>query len=111
MWSTVLSVSMAGPVDLETLSGLRRSLDLRPHGRLDDDDDGDFGYRYLVDDGVERRVLLTLWRNRPDEWMVTLLATPADVPDETGLTQLLAEIRAAAQSAGLTVTREGVWPA
>ncbi|EIV92767.1 hypothetical protein [Frankia sp. QA3] len=109
MWKTVLATSMQGPIDYEKVRTLRRSLNLQPRGRWDDDDDEAFGERYLVDSG-EDRARLTLWRGRADEWMVTLLATPAAVPSRDNLTQLLAEIRTAAQSVGLTIQRENIWP-
>lgn len=110
MWDIVLVSNMLGLVDKEKLTLLRRSLDLLPHGRMDDDEDQDFGYRFLVDNGVDHSVRLTLWRVTPDRWRATLLATPADVPSRDELTQLLAEIRAAAQSVGLTIERETIWP-
>lgn len=110
MWKTVLSATMRGPADYEMVRALRRSLNLQPRGRWDDDDDAAFGERYLVDNG-EDRACLTLWRQRADEWMVSLAAAAAAVPSREDLEQLLTGIRTAAQSVGLTVEREYIWPA
>lgn len=110
MWSTVLASTMRGSVDYDGVRSLRRSLNLQPRGRWDDDDDAAFGERYLVDNGDDR-VCLTLWRQRSNVWMVSLVATPAAVPSREDLEQLLAEIRTAAQSVGLTVEHEVIRPA
>lgn len=108
--ATVLSVTIRGLVDQEKLAALRRSLDLTGVGRLDDDEDANFGYRYLLDDGAHM-VRLTLWRHRVDRWEIAVMADPEVLPRRDELERLVPKIRAAARSAGLAVEREKIWAA
>jgi hypothetical protein len=77
---------------------------------LDDREDAEFGYRDLVDDG-EHRVELTLWRYSADRWGASVMADLEVLPSRAELEHLLQQIRAAAQTVGLTVEQERIWAA
>jgi hypothetical protein len=103
----VLLVALRGEVSQPTLDALREQLGLQRQGRLTDQEDELFGYRYLRDD-PGNRVKVRLYRAAPDSWAVDLTSEQQNLPAEVRA-GWRSEIEAAAARLGLTVDR--VWPA
>jgi hypothetical protein len=95
----LLNVKVDGEIDQTTLTSLQESLDLKKAGRLTDDWDQAFGYRYPRG-GTDRSVSIDLYR---DPWQVSFAydeSTPR--PTEEEIAQWKEEIVAGIQAAGLT---------
>lgn len=88
-------------LDQSALDRLRSRLGLRPSGRLTDDWDELFGeVRRAVDGGW---VQVDLWRDvDTSEWRIDV-EMPVGMP-EARVVRMLAEVREAVSSAGLTIT-------
>lgn len=96
----LLEVDLTGPLDQARLEALRAALGLTRMGRLTDTQDAEFGYRYL--DGPDSADV-TLWRRVDDRWLVDVVAVPGYRVDPARLDDVVAQVRAAAPAAGLTV--------
>lgn len=99
--ATALRVELSGEMPQPKLDQMRELLGLTKRGRLDDDEDANFGYRNLQRDETNR-IRVDLYRSTPTEWLVelTYLSEPpaADVVD-----RLRSEILSAVRQLGLTV--------
>jgi hypothetical protein len=98
-----LTVHLLGKLSQTGLDEFRRRLDLHRSGRLTDEQDEDFGYRYLRED-KGHFIRLTLWRKDADgtRWVVEL-TYQNEPPDEATVDRLLAQIQDAAAAAGLSL--------
>jgi hypothetical protein len=103
-----LLVLLRGAVDRARLEELRRSLGLRPRGRLTDQEDSEFGYRY-VGDPDDRSVILSLWRYADDEWGVALDTVPPAGVADPDVEMWAARAEEAAAQAGLAVVERRVF--
>lgn len=102
---TALGVKMSGQMSQRTLEKFRASLRLQKSGRLTDEEDAQFGYKYLRDE-QDNWVELSLWRIDDTHWSVRLSYMNEPVPVEV-IEQVRADILAAADKHGFTV--EKVW--
>lgn len=98
-----LTVRLRGELTQPALDELQRRLDLRPAGRLTDEEDADFGHRYLRED-EGNFVRLGLWREAADgaDWAFHL-SYQNEPPDEDTLRRLRSQILDAAAAVGLAV--------
>jgi hypothetical protein len=101
----LLRVKIYGQMSQSTLERFRTSLRLRKRGRLSDEEDAEFGYRYLRDEGDDW-VELSLWRIDDMHWSVRLSYMNEPVPVEV-IQQVRADIVATAEKHGFTV--ESIW--
>lgn len=96
--------ALAGPMTEETLVQVREDLSLNKIGRLTDDEDAEFGYRYLQKDD-QNWISFDLYRNEDDDtiWAfhLTYLKAP---PDPEIIDQILADITTTAKRHGFTIT-------
>jgi len=99
-----LIVSLQGGMSRAKLDALRRLLEMERRGRLDDQEDVEFGYRYLQE--RPNTVRLYLIRDDDTHWRVKL--THEKEPPPAGTVEALrsAILSAAAQ---LGFTTERVW--
>lgn len=100
-----LAIRLSGDMSQAKLDQVRGLLSLKDRGRLSDDEDCDFGYRYLKRDGDDF-TKLTLFRYPEGAWHVVL--TYAGEPPSADLVeQCRSDVVTAAQHVGLTL--ESSW--
>lgn len=103
--TTALKVSLSGEISQAKLDKIRELLDLTKRGRLDDDEDANFGYRNLQRDETNQ-ITLDLWRNTGTDWYLKL-SYMSEPPAAGVVDQLRSDIVSAAGQLGLTVDR--IW--
>lgn len=103
--TTALKINFSGEMPQSKLEKMRELLGLTRRGRLDDDEDAEFGYRYLQRDD-DNQVEVDLWRSTATEWYVKLVYL-SEPPAAGVVDQLQSDILAAAGQLGFTVDR--VW--
>ncbi|MFD3705581.1 hypothetical protein ACFWUP_20770 [Nocardia sp. NPDC058658] len=96
-------IFLAEPVDQTGLNNLRAVLGLHPRGRLNDDWNYEFGYKYLKDTGVQA-VKLVLWRADDAPWHLTVSYSNDNIPTAEELNRWQAEIIAGVESTGFSAT-------
>jgi hypothetical protein len=99
--ATALRVELSGEMPQWKLDKMRELLGLMKRGRLDDDEDANFGFRNLQRDEANR-VRVDLYRSTPTEWLVELTYL-SDPPTADVVDRLRSEFLSAASQLGLTV--------
>jgi hypothetical protein len=97
-----LDVRLAGNLSQDKLVVLREKLALSRHGRLGDREDATFGTRTIGSGDSAAELVLSRWED--DLWQV-YLSYRNSPPSPDTVNDLEAEIRAAADTVGLQVTR------
>jgi hypothetical protein len=100
-----LRIDLRGEMPQARLDRLRRLLGLESRGRLSDDEDVNFGYRYLQEN-ESNDVEFTLYRFRDTEWSVSL-DYENEPPDAEVVEECRSSVLRAAAELGLSV--ENVW--
>ena len=95
----LFEIRLSGSPDRRELDRLRKLLNFRPRGRLDDIEDAEFGHRYLRDTPGEG-VTLSLWRRTNGDWTINL-GYRGDPPPVDLVDRVCAESVEAATRAGL----------
>lgn len=102
MFSSAVTVDLAGDVDQDRLQQLRSLLRLQPEGRIDDAWDEILGRR--IDEAPGGRVKLLLYRADVEgPWAFHLHVE--DAPDTEAVHAVVREAVAAAKASGLEVTQ------
>ncbi|MFI6025520.1 hypothetical protein [Amycolatopsis magusensis] len=104
----LLVVHLAGAMPQGKLEAFRKSLTLTKRGRLTDDEDSQFGYRYLRDE-PDNFVKLSLWRTDETHWYLNLSYMNEPVAAEV-VERCRVEILAAAEKHGFLVEKVSQFP-
>lgn len=99
--SVAPTVSIVEPVDASSLARIREVLNLKPHGRLTDDWDYEFGYRYLRESEGASSPRMALWRADGQPWYIAV-SHPVAEPSAQEVEQWRQEIIDGIKAAGLT---------
>lgn len=99
--SVAPTVNIVEPVDAASLARVRQALRLKPHGRLTDDWDYEFGYRYLRENEGASSPRMALWRADDRPWYIAV-SHPGAEPSAEEVEQWRQEIIDGIKTAGLT---------
>jgi hypothetical protein len=101
--TTALTVYLSGEMPQPKLEKMRQLLGLTKRGRLDDDEDANFGYRNIQRDEANQ-IIIDLYRDTSANWHIALTYR-AQPPAPGTVDQLRTDILAAAGQVGVGVDR------